>query len=372
MRNQRERALSILNYQPYNGLPVVHFGFWNETLEKWASEGYISQAEADGWGDGNACDDSIGRKLGFDFNWSSCFYWNSSLYPGFERRLVAQHPDGRREVMNADGVVVVEKDDAGSIPTEIAHLLKDRPSWLELYREQLQWTAERVDWQALERLPAPEQRDRPLGLWCGSLIGRIRDITGLVGLSYLIADDPGLVDEMIEVTAEVCFQGVQAILERYDAFDFGHFWEDICYRAGPLVNPKFFAERIGPHYRRMTGLLNAHGIELVSLDCDGKIDRLIPTWIENGVNTMFPIEVGTWNASLAPWREQYGRALRGVGGVNKVVLSRDYAAVDAEIERLRPLVELGGFIPCLDHRIPPDAKWENIQYYCARMRQVFG
>ena len=102
------------------------------------------------------------------------------------------------------------------------------------------------------------------------------------------------------------------------------------------------------------------------------IDALVPIWIENGVNTMFPIEVGVWNASIRPWREQYGRGLRGVGGMNKNAFARDYAAVDAEVGRLRPLVELGGYIPCPDHRIAPDARWENVQYYCERMRRTFG
>jgi uroporphyrinogen decarboxylase len=122
----------------------------------------------------------------------------------------------------------------------------------------------------------------------------------------------------------------------------------------------------------VTELLSEHGVNIVSLDCDGKIDKLIPAWLENGVNTMFPIEVGTWEASIAPWRAQYGQTLRGVGGMDKRVFSRDYAAVDAEIERLRPLVELGGYIPCPDHRIAPDAKWENTQYYCERMREIFA
>jgi uroporphyrinogen decarboxylase len=109
----------------------------------------------------------------------------------------------------------------------------------------------------------------------------------------------------------------------------------------------------------------------VSLDCDGKIDALIPTWLENGVNVMFPIEVGTWEASIAPWRAQYGRAIRGVGGMNKTVFAHDRAAIDAEIERLKALVDLGGFLPCPDHRIAPDAKWENVLYYTERMRATF-
>ena len=86
---------------------------------------------------------------------------------------------------------------------------------------------------------------------------------------------------------------------------------------------------------------------------------------------MFPIEVGTWNASIAPWRKQYGRELRGVGGMNKVIFAQDRTAIDAEIERLKPLVELGGFIPCPDHRIPPDAEWDDVLYYCERMREEF-
>ena len=117
-------------------------------------------------------------------------------------------------------------------------------------------------------------------------------------------------------------------------------------------------------------MLKTYGVEIVSLDCDGMIDSLIPTWLNNGVNTMFPIEVGTWNASIKPWRQKYGKQMRGVGGMNKTVFARDYAEIDAEIERLKPLVELGGYIPCPDHRIPPDAKWENVQYYCEKMRNV--
>ena len=151
-----------------------------------------------------------------------------------------------------------------------------------------------------------------------------------------------------------------------------HLWEDICFRSGPLINPKVFRGKVGPHYKRITDVLKSYGITIVSLDCDGKIDKLVPIWLENDVNTMFPIEVGVWNASIAPWREQYGRELRGVGGMDKRVFAHDYAAIEAEIERLKPLVELGGYIPCPDHRIAPDAKWENVQSYCDEMRKTFG
>jgi uroporphyrinogen decarboxylase len=57
--------------------------------------------------------------------------------------------------------------------------------------------------------------------------------------------------------------------------------------------------------------------------------------------------------------------------MDKRVLTYDYAVIDAEIERLKPLVELGGYIPCPDHRIAPDAEWSNVQCYCEKMREAF-
>ena len=195
---------------------------------------------------------------------------------------------------------------------------------------------------------------------------------GLEGISYLYVDDEKLYDEIIDTIAELSFQITKRLLATDIQFDFGHFWEDICFKGGPLVPPSVFAEKVGPHYRKITTMMFEHGIDIVSLDCDGKIDALIPTWIENGVNTMFPIEVGTWEAGILPWRRLYGEQIRGVGGVNKNVFAADFSAVDREIERIKPLVELGGFIPCPDHRIPPTAKWDTVRYYCDSMYKTFG
>jgi uroporphyrinogen decarboxylase len=185
---------------------------------------------------------------------------------------------------------------------------------------------------------------------------------GLEGSCYLLVDDEVLFDEIVETVADLCYRKTKYILEAGARFDFGHFWEDISFKNGPLVSPCVFHEKVGPHYRRITDLLAQHVIDIVSVDRDGDIGALIPTWIENGVNTMFPIEVGTWGANLAPWRKEYGEQLRGVGGTNKNAFSRDRAAVNAELERLRPLVDLGGYIPCPDHRLAPDARWELVQY----------
>ena len=369
--NHRERFWAIMHDQPYDRLPVLHFGYWQETLQKWCREGHLTEEELESVSDGSAAETSLSCKLGFDYNYYTCYHTASNLFPGFEHKVLEELPDGSRKVQNSDGAIIIEKDGAGSIPSEVGHLLTDRDSWEAHYKHRLQYSEDRINLVELERLKQ-EGWEIPLGLHCGSLFGNIRNWMGLLGVSYLYSDDEPLYDEIIDTVGELCFRLAERVLQSGVRFDFGHFWEDICFKNGPLVVPEVFRTKVGPHYRRITDLLNHHGIDIVSLDCDGCIDALVPIWLENGVNTMFPIEVGTWRASIAPWRAAYGPALRGVGGMDKVVFSRDKAAVDAEIERLKPLVALGGFIPCPDHRLAPDAKWERVQYYCDQMRRVFS
>jgi len=380
----RERALAVLRYQSYDRLPVVHFGYWTETLQKWAAEGHITEAMSRAVGDGNPADYELNEMLGWDFNWQCMFSPNAGLVPTFEHKVVKSLDDGSQHIMNGDGVILLHKPDANGIPAEIEHTLTDRTSWDEQYKQRYTWNEERVTRSGvlandkvipfndggLEFL-REDKRDYLYGLHCGSLFGKIRDIVGVEGSSYIYCDDMDLYEEMINTNGEVCYQNTKYALESGAKFDFGHFWEDICFKNGPLVIPRVFDELVGPHYKRITDLLAAYGIDIVSLDSDGCIDALIPTWIENGVNTMFPIEVGTWDASLTPWREKYGKDLRGVGGMNKNVLAKDRAAVDAEIDRLSKIIELGGYLPCPDHRLPPGAEWDNVKYYCEKMRERF-
>lgn len=371
--NYRENVNAILHYQPFEKMPIVSFGYWGETVQKWANEGHITREEADGYcryGDNSEADRAFMKRLGFDFNWNSCYGGNVGLYPAFDRKILEQKADGGQVIRDEQGLIVLVKPGVVSIPAEIGTTLTDRDVWEKEYLPRLQWEAERIDTSLFESLKDDSQRQLPVGLHCGSLMGYMRNLLGVEELSYLYVDDPELYEEIANTLAGLCYQSVKAILETGAKFDYAHFWEDICYKNGPLVSPDGFRQIIGPHYRKITNLLKEHGVDIVSVDCDGWIDILLPIWLENGVNTMFPIEVGTWKASIAPWREKYGKDLRGVGGMNKTVFARNYQAVDQEVERLRPLMELGGYIPCPDHRIAPDAKFENVQYYCEKMKSL--
>ena len=374
--NNRQRVDAILHGRSYDRMPVVAFGYWVETLDKWAAEGHITQEDAQGYrrqGDGGEADRRVMDLLGFDFNWNSCPGANTGLYPPFETQVLEQCSDGAKIIRNSDGLIVRVNDNIVSIPAEIGTSLKDREAWESMYLPKLQFCQERVNDAMFRRLKEQDdQRDLPMGLHLGSLYGNIRNMLGVEELSYLSVDDEDLYVEIIDTEAELCYQAAKRVLEYGIRFEYAHFWEDICFKNGPLVRPQVFDELVGKHYHRITDLVRQHGIDIVSVDCDGCIDLLVPIWLKNGVNTMFPIEVGTWNASIRKWREQYGPSLRGVGGMDKRVFAQDKAAVDAEIQRLKSLVALGGYIPCPDHRIAPDAKFELVQYYCQQFREIIG
>ena len=60
------------------------------------------------------------------------------------------------------------------------------------------------------------------------------------------------------------------------------------------------------------------------------------------------------------------------GGIDKRVLARDKAAIDRELARQLPLVRGGGYIPTIDHSIPPDVSYENFSYYWKRKKELLG
>ena len=367
----RERVLRILRYEEYDWMPVVHFGFWAELYDKWEAEGRIpGAAERKELGRGSG-ERMVAEKLGFDIGWGDGVCSSIGLDPGFPREILQTFPDGARHVRQSDGVTVMDHPGVLSIPSEVDHLLKDRASWEEYYLPRLQWFPERIkaeDFAVFRR----EDRTELQALSAGSLIGWVRNWIGIEGLSYMLADDPELVREIVDTVGGLLLRLVGEFLADGAKPDYLHFWEDICFNKGPLVNPAFFREVCAPWYVKISDVARRHGVEFVSVDCDGCIDSLVPIWLESGVNVMFPIEVGTWSASIRPWREKYGRAIRGVGGMDKRVFAIDRPAIDAEIERLKPLVDLGGYLPCPDHRIPLEAEWDLVRYYCDRMRATFA
>lgn len=358
--NARERFHATMHYLPRDRSPIMDFGFWEETLILWEEQGLPHEVDTDAF-------------FGMDPQWILAPI-NVGLHPPFRAIVMEDH--GETEIVrDSDGVIKERSKFASSIPRHLRHTLRGRASWEVEFRWRLNGCApHRYPWnwpQLLVEYRDPD-RDYPLGIHAGSLYGWIRNWMGLEGVSMLIYDDRALFEEMVETIADCVIQTITPALEAGIRFEYALLWEDMCYRAGPLLSPKVFAQVLVPQYRRITELLRQHGTDIVIVDCDGDITQLIPLWLEAGVNTMFPLEIGAWGADPLRYRKEYGRDLRMIGGFSKQILASNREAITREVERLAPLVEEGGYIPTPDHRVPPDVPLSNYLFYLNEARRCWG
>lgn len=360
--NERERFFATMHYQPRDRSPIYDFSFWDETIVVWHEQG-------------------LPRTVTLQ-NSDHFFGMDSFHYTGVTADLVPPFPHvvledrGDHEVIQqTDGVRVLRRKFMGSIPQHVGHLLVDRESWRKYYAPRLDPTRPArypADWDKRVKTWTDPKRDKVLVLPGGSLYGRLRDWIGMENLALIIYDEPAWFEEMVTTLADCTIGTLTRILETGGRFEACGMWEDMAYNAGPLISPGHFKKYLVPHYRRITDLLHKYGVDVIWVDCDGNIEKLIPLWLDSGVNCMFPLEVGTWGADPVSLRKQYGKDLLMMGGFDKHILARSKEDIAREIDRLTPLVEEGGFIGFCDHRVPPDVSLENYQYYLQTVRRVWG
>ena len=363
-----------MHYRAADRLPALHFGYWAQLLEEWAAQGKISAELAAGaMRDTSAEQRELDRILGFESNWNNNVGYIDGLYPAFEKKIIETLPDGSQRITTPYGTIEKIKPGIVSIPSEDDYLLKDRDAFEEMFRHRMQYCEERIDALGSKEKfsEISDGGDRPVGLYLGRVMGGIRDMATVVGMSYLMYDeDEDLFADIVDTYADMQYKCIEKMLSLGLDFDFAHYWEDVCFKSGPLLSPEIFDELCAKHYKKRNDLCRKYGIDIISLDCDGVIDKLIPTWLDNGVNLMFPLEIGVWGDQFEAARKKYGEGLLAIGGMDKTAFRKDKAAVDAEIERIRRLSAMGGFIPCPDHRLMPGSSFELVQYYTEEIKKI--
>lgn len=360
--NHRERWLNTMHFRPVDHIPDEEFGYWENTLTLWHEQGLPREIDTLPKAD-----------LYFGFARRRSVPVHQYLLPGFERRVLERRGD--HVVIQDEHGATCEIHSSGqdSIPHFLDFLLKGREEWEREYKP-------RLDPDDPRRVPGPEnleglaaewrERDCPLGIGIGSLYGWIRDWMGFERAAMMMYDDPGLMEEIMEQITRVVLRTIEKVAGVTE-IDFGAGWEDMCFNQGPMISPEQFERLMVPRYARITDLLKRHGCDVVYTDCDGNINALVPLWLEAGVNCMFPVEVAAGSEPVA-LRDKHGARLLLLGGVNKRALIEGKEAIGRELKRIEGHVREGGWIPHVDHRVPPDVTLENYRYYLASKRDMFG
>jgi len=353
----KQRFLACMDYQPVDHTPFWDWGAWPESIERWLKEGYQPNFNDPA----RLADERL-----FFGEW---FFPN----PPFARTVVSED-ETHVTYINHEGILMKERKDQpmSSMPQFLKFPVETRADFRKFWRERMNADlAQRIGpgWQAQLRLWSADER--PFGIisdrW-GGFFGPLRNLVGVEKLCMLFYDDPAFVEEMMEANADFIIAMMGQILDAtsLDAFIF---WEDMGYKAGPLISPAHARKFMLPRYRRVVDFLRSRGVKYIGLDSDGQVDLLIPVWLDAGLNCLYPFEVQAGMDVLAV-RRKYGKELRIWGGVDKRALALGPDAIDAELARVHPMMLEGGYIPHTDHSIPPDVPFQNYVYYMKKLSEV--
>lgn len=385
--NTRERFLAVMGFEPCDRTLLWEWGYWGGAVERWYEEGLPARkglpkpveygetlaGPGAAWRSGvlNVPDaGDVAEATGLDRGRETIPLQNF-IYPPFKEEIL----DEDREtvtIRDSRGVTLRQRKDAASLPHALAWPVQNRDDWERL-------KAERFRVSIRDRLPANwadlvrayRDRDYPLSIASGTcgFFGGPRTLMGDVNLFYAYHDQPELVRDMVEFLCDFWIEIYGHVLAEVKDVESAEFWEDMCYKNGPMISPAMFREFMMPYYKRLIGFLRDNGVRHFCVDTDGDCRTLIPLFLECGMTGMLPFEVQA-GCDIVEIRQQYPR-LQIYGGLDKNVVARGREAIDAELEaKLPPLLRQGGFVPFVDHLVHPEISWQDFAYYRRRVEEL--
>lgn len=365
-----ERFLASMEYGSADRVPNYELGVWGQTQERWEQEGAPPYTLTWDWFTGE-------ETFGMDYR--EFIPMNFGMMPPFEQKVI-ERTDKYEIIQHAHGVVtkaLIEGTVRGtraSMDTYLRFPVETPEDFRDLKKRYDPSLPRRLPAYWQDRIPGWQNRRHVLvlGQNCAAagFYWRAREWMGTEGLSYAWYDQPALMHEMMEFFADYTMAVCRPILEKVD-IEYFNLNEDLSMKTGPLLSPDTYREFIFPHLKRLVEFFKSHGTRYIILDTDGNCEVLIPMFMDAGVDCIWPLERAS-DMDPVRLRKTFGRQLRLWGGVDKRELAKDRKAIDEHLRQLAPLVEEGGFIPTVDHTVPPDVSWDNFCYYMERKRALLA
>ena len=362
MTTDLDRFHACMDYAPCDRRPNHELGVWPQTRLRWQHE-------------------APGEIEDFTWNWfveepalgldrREYIPVHFGFIPAFERAVLEETED--YEVVRNHLGVVTKGLKAGTVDggrmcmdQYLEFPVKRPEDFVDIKRRLVARLPERYPEDLDARIAAWKQRDCPLilGTNCAAngFYWRAREFMGTEALSTAFYEYPNLMHEMMEFFADLIIETSRPVLEKIHV-DYFTLNEDFAMKSGPLIGPGLYREFIFPHLERMVAFFRGHGTRHLAVDSDGDPTLLIPLMMDAGVDTVWPIERAS-DVSPQQWRKQFGRSLRLWGGVDKRELAKGPSAIRAHLREFVPVIEDGGYIPTIDHTVPPDVSWDQFRYY---------
>jgi len=357
----RERFLRLMNYESVDRHPIGLAEPWSDTVDRWRKEGLPAEVT------------DVHAYLGIPHLRVVNIVGVFPYFPKFERRVLESNETFEVSI-DGDGRTVRNFKDHTSMPEWIDFPVKDGEDLRRVMDEHMDVSDMDARFgDEFEKSLEQKTVDHPDALVMsngGGYYWVLRSLAGVEVASYLLHDEPALVDELFERIFTLVMEGLRRVTARVQVDVIGY-GEDIAGKNGPLMAPSMIKELILPRYRAALDLAHAKGIDLTWYDSDGDLRLLLPDYMSIGINGVSPCEVAAGMDPVA-LRKTFGKGLRLIGGFDKRIVAKGKAAIDAEFERLRPVIEEGGFMPTIDHSVSSDISWDNYRHFLDALQKYSG
>ncbi|MBI3985521.1 MAG: hypothetical protein HY343_01260 [Lentisphaerae bacterium] len=372
--NPRERYLATVKFETPDRIPLEPGGARKSTRDTWLRQGLPREVAN--------INDYAYRQAGGTLDWPEPavpFWVNERMIPQFEEKVLERKERSQ-----------IVQDWKGNI-CEIGN--EFTPEYLRnaidfVTRRWIKCPVEsRADWEDMKRRYNPDDPVRFPGdasavsrrmaartsyaaIYFSGPFWQLREWLGFENLCTLFYDDPAFVRDMIAFWTDY----ISRLLEntfKIAVPDEVHLSEDMAYKSFSMISPAMTREFILPTYKRWGAIVRKAGCPVYAMDSDGFVGELIPLWIEAGINLCDPLEVAAGN-DLPALRRQFGRTIAFRGGVDKRAMAKGGTAIEAELQRLEPVIRNGGYIPGCDHGVPPDIAWPDYVKFVKLLAQTTG
>ncbi len=356
--NDRERFLNYMTFQPVDRAPLMEMGFWPETLECWHHEGLPKWVTHD-----RHAEAYLGLDLSFNRNWLPI---NDEIYPPFEVEIL-EETETVQVIRDENGVLLRQQKRMKTIPQYIRFPVENEADYERLRPRLNGADPGRYPADFDEDLHWRRVRGEIVGVHLRSFFGFPRKLMGLEKWCTAFYDQPQLVRTIIADRLQLAKDLLARVL-KIGVLDFVQVWEDMAFKTAPLISPRFVRQYMLPAYEELVAFLRQGGVKLIMVDCDGRVQSLLPIWLEAGIDGCHPCEIAAGSDPVELRRQLPGCRL--MGGLDKRAIASGREGVDAVLRHVQPLLQEGAYIPFVDHFVPPDISYETFRYYVDRRREL--
>jgi uroporphyrinogen decarboxylase len=369
----RERFRKIIRHQKPDRMPYAFGGPRQSTFQAWMKQG-LSEEQRNNW------HQFVGGEGGMGIG---------MLYPGplppYEERVI-EEKDNKRIWVDHMGAKRVDAIDQPTDGFATRSYLEFPVKSMEDF-EEMKWrydphTPERTEpaehpeqyksmnpdgyrqyhagqsWRA--RVDLCNSADVPVHISVHGLYWTPRDWCGFEGLSVMFKQQPDLVHEMMEYWTWFLMEMLDEPLSKIKV-DRLTLNEDMAYKTQPMIGPPDMREFMLPRYKRLYEFFKERGVECVCMDSDGHNSQIIEVFHPEAIDGIVPMEIAADN-DPERYLQQYPD-LFIQGGIDKRELRFDKPRARAEVvKRYRTARQHGGYIPTVDHGVPPDIPLRNFLY----------